>query len=58
VGRALKARNELKKKYPLIISDERVLASHLNLMTLSKNFPFIQQIFKQKLRVFIKELTR
>ena len=33
-GVGLKARNELKKKYPLIISDERVLPSHLNLMTL------------------------
>jgi hypothetical protein len=38
-GVGLKARNELKKKYPLIISDERVLPSHLNLMTLASFAP-------------------
>ena len=39
-GVGLKARNELKKKYPLIISDERVLPSHLNLMTLGNTLVF------------------
>ena len=39
-GVGLKARNELKKKN-LIISDERVLPSHLNLMTLV----FLLQLF-------------
>ena len=35
VWAGLKTRNKFqKKKYPLIVSDERVLASHLNLMTL------------------------
>ena len=34
MGAGLKARNLLRKKYPLIISDERVSLSHLNLMTL------------------------
>ena len=35
MGAGLKARNLLRKKYPLIISDERVSLSHLNLMTLA-----------------------
>ena len=34
MGAGLKAHNVFKKKYPLIISDERVSLSHLNLMTL------------------------
>jgi len=34
VGAGLKAHNMYKKKYPLIISDERVSLRHLNLMTL------------------------
>ena len=35
MGAGLRAHNVFKKKYPLIISDERVSLSHLNLMTLS-----------------------
>ena len=35
MGAGLRAHNVFKKKYPLIISDERVSLSHLNLMTLA-----------------------
>ena len=40
MGAGLKARNLLRKKYPLIISDERVSLSHLNLMTLRETGAF------------------
>ena len=48
MGAGLKARNLLRKKYPLIISDERVSLSHLNLMTLREigGFSFVGRHLK------------
>ena len=45
MGAGLKAHNVFKKKYPLIISDERVSLSHLNLMTLSARETFFYGSF-------------